>query len=93
VDFLTGRVELVHKDELFANDPQLEHRLERTAGSTFRVQAYTAGYTREHGSFGHVGAGIGANVTAYAIPAAIQPFYGEHPLGGSVFLRFRLKNE
>ena len=93
VDFLTGRVELVHKDELFANDPQLEHRLERTAGSTFRVQAYTAGYTRDIGTFRHVEAGIGANVTAYAIPAAIQPFYGGHPLGGSVFLRFRLKNE
>ena len=93
VDFLTGRIELVDKDELFANDPQLEQRLERTAGSTFRVQAYTAGYTRDIGTFRHVEAGIGANVTAYEIPTAIQPFYGEHPLGGSVFLRFRLKNE
>ena len=93
VDFLTGRIELVDKDELFANDPVLEHRLEHAAGSTFRVQAYTAGYTRDMGTFRHVEAGIGANITAYAIPAAIQPFYGEHPWGGSVFLRFRLKNE
>src|SRR5258705_9928542 len=92
MDFLTGRLELVHKDELFANDSVLEHRLEHTAGSRFRVQAYTAGYTRDIGTFRHVEAGIGANLTVYAIPAAIQPFYGEHPLGGSVFLRFRLKN-
>ena len=91
-DFLTARVELVDKDELFANDPAIEHLLEHTAGSTFRIQAYTAGYTRDIGTFNHIETGIGANVTAYAIPSAIKPYYGEHPRGVNVFLRFRLKN-
>ncbi len=31
------------------------------------------------------------NLTAYAIPAAIQPYYGEHPWGVNVFLRVRIK--
>ncbi len=89
--FLTGRVEFVDKDELFANDHDVEHLLAQTAGSTFRIQAYTAGLTRDIGTFHNVETGIGANVTAYAIPAAIQPYYGTHPLGVNVFVRVRLK--
>jgi len=27
----------------------------------------------------------------YAVPVAIQPVYGSHPVGGNVFVRFRLK--
>jgi hypothetical protein len=90
-DFVTGRVELVDKDELFANNHDLEHQLARSAGTSFRILAYTAGYTRDIGMVSHIQAGIGANVSAYAIPAAIKPYYGEHPWGVSVFLRFRLK--
>jgi hypothetical protein len=77
-NFVTGRAEYVEKDELFAR-------------GVFRIQAYTAGYTRDIGSFRYVESGIGANVTAYAIPAAIQPYYGDHPWGVNFFLRFRLK--
>ena len=90
-DFFTGRIELVDKDELFANDPTLERQLEQTAGSTFRVQAYTFGYTRDIGMFKNVEAGLGTNVTAYAIPSAIKPYYGDHPWGANIYLRFRLK--
>jgi hypothetical protein len=90
-NFFTGRIEMVDKDELFANDEAIEHQLEHTAGSTFRVKAFTAGYTRDIGTFNHIQTGIGANVTAYAIPSAIQPYYGEHPIGVNVFLRFRLR--
>lgn len=90
-NFLTGRVEFVDKDELFANDPELEERLDRTAGSTFRVQAYTAGYTRDIGNFKNVETGLGANVTNHVIPSAIKPYYGDHPIGVNFFLRFRLK--
>jgi hypothetical protein len=90
-DFLTARVEVVDKDELFANDHDLEHRLALTAGSVFRIQAYTAGYTRDIATVRALEAGIGANVTAYAIPSAIKPYYGDHPWGVNVFLRFRLK--
>jgi hypothetical protein len=90
-DFLTGRIELVDKDELFADQPALEQSLARTAGSTFRVQAYTLGFTHDIGAFWGIETGVGANVTNYVIPAAIQPYYGEHPVGVNMYLRFRLR--
>jgi hypothetical protein len=81
----------VDKDELFVNQPEIEEHLDRTAGRTFRVQAYTAGYTHDLGTFHGIETGVGANVTAYAIPKAIQPYYGEHPAGVDLYLRFRLR--
>src|SRR5262249_42297371 len=53
-NFITGRFELVDKDELF----------EQYRG-TFRIGAYTIGYTRDIGLFRLVETGIGANFTAY----------------------------
>ena len=53
-NFITGRVELVDKDELFRDDPELEERLDAIYGSTFRVGAYTIGYTRDIDVFGNV---------------------------------------
>lgn len=90
-NFVTGRIELVDKDELFSDDPDLEERLAHTAGSTFRIAAYTLGYTRDIGVFHHTETGIGANFTVYSIPGAIQPYYGAHPAGFNVFARVRLK--
>jgi len=90
-DFLTGRIEFVDKDELFLNQPEVEEHLARTAGGTFRVQAYTAGLTHDIGTFYGIETGVGANLTAYVIPSAIQPYYGEHPFGVNMFVRFRLR--
>lgn len=90
-NFITGRIELVDKDELFADDPALELALDRETGSTFRIGAYTLGYTRDVPLFRHVETGIGANIEAYSLPSAIKPYYGDHPLGGNIFLRLRLK--
>ena len=77
--FLTGRIEVVDKDELFAS------------GNTFRIRAYTAGYTRDIGTFRRIETGLGANVSFYSVPSAIQPYYGGHPRGVTMFLRFRLR--
>jgi hypothetical protein len=90
-NFLTSRIEYVDKDELFADDPALEEQLARTAGSTFRIGAYTAGYTRDIGTFKMIETGIGANASMYTLPPAIKPYYGERPWGVNVFLRVRLK--
>jgi hypothetical protein len=90
-NFFTGRIELVDKDELFSDEPALEENVTRTAGSTFRIGAYTVGYTRDIGVFHNVETGIGANFTAYTTPDAIKPYYGEHPMGVNVFMRVRLK--
>ena len=91
-NFITGRVELVDKDELFSAQPELEEQLARTSGSAFRIGAFTIGYTRDIALLRHFETGIGANFSAYSLPAAIKPYYGNHPLGGNVFLRIRLKS-
>lgn len=90
-NFLTGRIEYVDKDELFADTPGVEERLDRTSGSTFRIGAYTAGYTRDIAIFRHVETGIGANATAYTLPSAIERYYGDRPWAVNVYLRLRLK--
>jgi hypothetical protein len=81
-NFVTGRFELVDKDEL--DIPGL-------SGVTFRIGEYTLGYTRDIDLCRHIETGIGANVTAYSLPDSIKPFYGNHPAGGNIFLRFRLR--
>ena len=90
-NYLTGRVELVDKDELFDDQPELEQNLDFLYGSTFRIGAYTAGYTRDLDLFRYIETGIGANFTAYSLPDAIKPYYGSRPVGGNVFIRFRLR--
>jgi hypothetical protein len=80
-NFVTGRIEMVDKDEL---------ALPAALGSTFRIRAYTAGYTRDIGIFSGIETGIGANVTTYGIPAAITPYYGSRPWGVNFYLRLRL---
>jgi hypothetical protein len=85
-NFITGRFELVDKDELFNNQPD-----QPLYGSTFRIGAYTLGYTRDVELFSHIETGIGANFSFYSLPDAIKPYYGDHPVGGNIFIRLRLK--
>jgi hypothetical protein len=90
-NFITGRLELVDKDELFSGQPEIEERLDLSYGSTFRVGSYTIGYTRDIDLFRLVETGVGANFTVYSLPGAIKPYYGDHPVGGNIFVRFRLR--
>lgn len=90
-NYLTGRIELVDKDELFGDQPQIEARLEQTTGSTFRIGAYTLGYTRDLDLIPGLVTGVGGNFTVYSTPPAIKSFYGGHPAGFMIYLRFRLK--
>jgi hypothetical protein len=89
--FITGRFELVDKDELFSAQSDVEQRLDVLYGSTFRIGAYTVGYTRDVHLLRHVETGLGANFTAYSLPDAIKPYYGNHPVGGNIFIRFRIQ--
>lgn len=50
-----------------------------TGRDVFDVNALTAGYTRDLPLLRDVATGIGANLTAYVIDKALQPFYGSHP--------------
>lgn len=83
-DFITGRIELADKDELLSSRPDV--------GSTFRIGAYTIGYTHDVNLFRDVETGIGANFTAYSLPGAIKPYYGKYPAGGNIFVRFRFRS-
>jgi len=78
-NFVTARFERVDKDELAIE-------------GFFTVSAYTAGYTRDVGNWRRVETGIGANITAYAVPRTLALYYGDHPIGGNIFLRFRLRS-
>jgi hypothetical protein len=87
----SGRMEFVQKDELFDNNPALHDQLAKAAGTSFLIQAYTAGYTRYFPLIHWLTTGIGANFTWYVIPDAIKPYYGDHPFGVNMFLRVQLK--
>ena len=90
-DAVTGRAERVAKDDLFADTPTIAQQLAATVGSVFTVTAYTVGYTREIGRVDAVGFAVGANVSAYGVPAAIQTYYGARSVGVDLYLRMRLE--
>lgn len=92
-NYITGRFELVDKDELFDDQLAIRNHLDQTVGSTFRIAAYTLGYTRDVKMVPWLDTGLGANISLYGVPAAIQPYYGAHPTGVFVFLRARLKGD
>ena len=90
-NYVTGRIELVDKDELFNGQPAIRAHLDQTAGSTFRIAAYTVGYTRDVKLVPWLDTGIGGTVTLYGVPNAILPYYGDHTAGFFLFMRARLK--
>ena len=70
-NFVTGRFEWSQRDELFEDNHDLGEQVTRATGQhAFNVTAYTAGYTRDIGTFRNLQAGVGANVTAYGIDTA-----------------------
>lgn len=91
-NFVVGRFEWSQRDELFENDHDLAHEIEESTGKyAFNVTGFTVGYTRDIDLVKNVQTGIGANVTTYAIDSALKPYYGDHPWGVNIYLRFRLK--
>jgi hypothetical protein len=93
-NFITSRFEWSQRDELFEYDHDLAHQIEESTGKkAFDVAAITVGYTRDVGLIHNLQSGIGVNFTAYAIEAALKPYYGKSPWGVSMFVRFRLKPE
>lgn len=92
-NFLTGRFEWSQRDELFAADPSVEGAFLAAGHRWFDVAAYTAGYTRDIGTWHDAEVGLGANLTLYSVPELIQPYYGSHPLGVNIYLRVRLRGQ
>src|SRR5437868_2545700 len=74
------RLELVDKDELFPEAP---------THSSYRIGAYTFGGVRDFVHAANWQIGLGADVTFYSKPAALDPVYGDNPVSFHVFLRVR----
>jgi len=79
VNYVTARAEIVDKDELFGD------------GIVHRINALTAGYSRDVLHADSIRAAVGTNITVYSIPDSIQPAYGRNPRSAYVFVRLRLE--
>ena len=89
------RMELVDKDELFAGrpapefDPTFPPGRTLAAQPTFRIGAFTFGGVRDvvHNHAWQIG--LGAGVTFYEKPAALDASYGRNPVSLQLFVRMR----
>ena len=79
-DYFFTRLELVDKDELF---PQL------AVQPSYRIGAYTFGGVRDVVQNREWQLGVGADVTVYSKPAALDAAYGDFPVSFQIFLRVR----
>jgi hypothetical protein len=79
-DYAFTRLELVDKDELFPL---------AAVHPAYRVGAYTFGGVRDLLQNHAWQLGLGADVTVYSKPAALDAAYGNYPVSFQVFLRMR----
>ncbi len=79
-NYAFSRLELVDKDELF---PQA------AVHPAYRIGAYTFGGERDLVQNHAWQLGLGADVTCYSKPAALDSAYGLHPVSFQIFLRMR----
>jgi len=74
-NYVTGRVEIVDKDEI-------------SVAGVHRIKALTLGYSRDVFDRNSISVAAGGNVTAYSIPDALKPAYGD-PRSIYLFARLR----
>ncbi len=80
---LFARVENVANDELFANPAHPLH------DEIFRISKFQIGFARRI-PLGPVQMALGGAISAYTKPAALNPFYGNNPMGYTLFSKFTL---
>ena len=78
-----GRIEYTEKDELFEEGEPLH-------GETFGISKFSLGYVFDVPVSQHVKLGIGGVGSAYAFGSELEPYYGSHPLSGTLFVRAKL---
>ena len=77
-NYVSTRLELVDKDELFAG-----------VSPIFRIGAYTFGGSRDLIQSALWQLALGADVTAYSKPSSLDFAYGKSPVSFQIFLRMR----
>ena len=80
---LFGRIENVNNDELFPDHASPLHDV------AFRVTKFQAGYARRI-AINPFELALGGTLSAYAKPAALDAWYGAHPLSYTLFARLIL---
>lgn len=78
-----GRIENVNNDELFPDHSDPLHEV------PFRITKFQAGYAYRL-PLGPLGLALGGTLSAFAKPEALDPYYGDGPLGYTLFARFSL---
>jgi hypothetical protein len=58
---------------------------------TFRIAAFTVGYTRDVNLIPGARTAFGGNVTLYRTPSALTPAYGENPAAFLMFFKIAPK--
>jgi hypothetical protein len=79
-NYVFSRLELVDKDELFP---------EATMHPAYRIGAYTFGGVRDLVATRTGQLGLGADVTFYSKPSALDASYGNYPVSFQIYLRMR----
>ena len=79
-NYAFSRLELVDKDELFP---------EAAFQPAYRIGAYTFGGVRDLMQNRAWQIGLGADVTFYSKPAALDASYGKQPVSFQIFVRLR----
>ena len=79
-NYAFSRIELVDKDELFPGNPSLP---------SYRIGAYTFGGARDLVQSRLWQLALGADLTFYSKPAALDPSYGKDPISFQIFIRVR----
>jgi hypothetical protein len=79
-NYLFTRMELVDKDELFPG---------AAIQPTYRVGAYTFGGDRDLIANSAWQMALGADISVYSKPSALDASYGNHPVSFQIFLRMR----
>ena len=87
-NYLYTRLELVDKDDLLRTSDRVLLGI-KEAHPSFRIGAYTFGGARDVWANDQIALGLGADLTFYSKPAALDPIYGDGPISWKLFLRIR----
>jgi hypothetical protein len=79
-NYAFSRLELVDKDELFPDDP---------SRPSFRIGAFTFGGARDLVQNSLWQLALGADLTFYSKPSALNSAYGDNPVSFQLFVRIR----
>jgi hypothetical protein len=85
-NWITGRIEVVDKDELFLDDPNVPPNI---AEQIFTIDSFTFGYARDFPLIRGWETGIGGNFSLFSFSQDLGPYYGNHPVGFLIYFKFK----